>query len=69
MMARAHGNAETVEKRSHVHVVNVANKEAHHSVLALLLAKKSDSINGAHLLHAVSGKLLLVLRDVVHAQG
>ena len=38
------------------------------SILALLLTKKPDSIDGSHLFHAVTGEFLLVLGNVVHTE-
>ena len=46
MMTGTDSNAQTVEQCSHIHVMNITNQEADNSILALLLTKKPDSIDG-----------------------
>ena len=67
-MTGTNGDAQAVEQGSHIHVMNITNQEAHYGILALLLTKKPDSIDGSHLFHAVTGEFLLVLGDVIHAE-
>ena len=49
MVPRAHGNAELVEKRAHVHVMDVAHVEAHHGIVGMELIVRSVDM------HAVNG--------------
>ena len=68
MMTGTYSDTQTVEQGSHIHVMNITNQEADNGIFALLFTKKSDSIDGSHLLHTVVSELLLVLGNVIHAE-
>ena len=67
-MARAHGDAQTVEQRSHVEMVNIAHEEGHNGILLLGLSEETNVGNSTELLHAVTREFLLVRLNVLHAQ-
>ena len=71
MVPRAHGNAELVEKRTHVHVMDVAHVETHHGIVGMELIVRSvdmHAVNGGETLEGVSRELALVTLYVVHAE-
>ena len=69
MVTGAHGDAEAVEQRAHVQMMNVANEKTDYGILVFGLTENPHSIDGFHLLHAISSEFLLMLLDVVHAQS
>ena len=59
-MPSAHGNAEAVEQRTHIEMMDVADKETHHGILLRSLTDEPHPLDGAQLLHAIMGKVALM---------
>ena len=69
MVPRAHGDAQAVEQRAHVQVVDAAHQEGDDGVPLPGLAQYAHAGNAAHALQCITGQFLLVRMDVVHAQA
>ena len=69
MVPRAHGDAQAVEQRAHVQVVDTAHQEGDDGIPLLGFAQYAHAGNPAHALQCITGQFLLVRMDVVHAQG
>ena len=80
MMAGADSNAKAVKQRTHVHGMDVAYQEADHGVMcvgcsACRTVRGTSRTEDAHVVNrrqlgkGMTGKLLLVRLDIVHADG
>ena len=69
MVTRADGDAELVEQCAEVHGMDIADIEADDGVTAAVTVSVDVyALNGTQLLEGISGEILFVGKDIVHAQ-
>ena len=71
VMTCAHSDAQTVEQRSHIQVVDITDVETHDRIFLRCILRAVDlhAFDGLELLHAVAGELMLMLLDSLEADG
>ena len=69
MVTRSDGDAELVEQCAEVHGVDVPDIEADDGITAVVTVSVDVyALNGTQLLEGISGEILFVGKDIVHAQ-
>ena len=71
MVTGAHSDAQAVEQRAHIQVVDIAHLETYHGIVMLCVCRAKDvhTPHLRHLFHSVAGKITLVSLYLLHSQG